>query len=682
MSLTPHSSRSSSYSTTRNLFESFSYHSTVNRFPLYLESSHIILPTSPPVPHRRAPKPPIYKPRRHRKRHLRMFEPARSGLFTVCEEEELSNYSNSQKHFDTSTASNRNSDNMRESTDSLDVPQDVGEHDMEMDDLHSHTTIGLGIKDGKVKEEKATADGDGNADGDERRTSWESNETSGTNTTQEDDTLLTPNLTEDDDPFSSPMKSRETLPTPLSFTLPPIQVISPPTDPIPSLGSAFELAPGPSFSYPSNEPDPWSRPCPNSSEELCGPFPLPPSYRSAHPFSAEALACSSTLPNDHAILSLDGPLFRRNVPPPRRLDLDLTCSPTSLSSKYRLPIVQHSNGLLPGAEITDPISHRSYTKPTRIQSMSKAQQAHRALSSAIYLEEFSNVRPEEAFAALILEAGEEDLILSESSEQVDIYTFPLPPIRSTLTPEPRTPLSADLRTPEFSYHAINDGTDMNYSFFENEMKQVNPREYGNEQGRKSEKRTADDFYTPELKYPRMPSPPATPYVSTRKPIEYTLSSHSVLQSWSQQDSSTTTSSGSHSRVDRARRNEERENQLDSPISLKSSWSFASISSRSSSPQSSSPIDSSPSCYSTESYVPMTELSPTKMSNSYSSRSLLLSTTSSTSSITSIRSNKSDSLESVPSSPSGSRRSSGSSRGRKLPSRPKIPSMFLSTSTIV
>ncbi|ORY23997.1 hypothetical protein BCR39DRAFT_339045 [Naematelia encephala] len=49
--------------------------------------SHL-LPISPPAPHRRAPHPPSWKPRRRRSRHLRMRSPAHSGLFTVCEVDE------------------------------------------------------------------------------------------------------------------------------------------------------------------------------------------------------------------------------------------------------------------------------------------------------------------------------------------------------------------------------------------------------------------------------------------------------------------------------------------------------------------------------------------------------------------------------------------------------------------
>jgi hypothetical protein len=47
-----------------------------------------LIPISPPAPHRRAPRPPTYTPRRSRSRHIRMREPARCGLFTVCEVDE------------------------------------------------------------------------------------------------------------------------------------------------------------------------------------------------------------------------------------------------------------------------------------------------------------------------------------------------------------------------------------------------------------------------------------------------------------------------------------------------------------------------------------------------------------------------------------------------------------------
>ncbi|WVR04722.1 hypothetical protein IAU60_001733 [Kwoniella sp. DSM 27419] len=43
---------------------------------------------SPPVPHRRAPKPPTYSPRRDRPNHINMREPASCGLFTVTENDE------------------------------------------------------------------------------------------------------------------------------------------------------------------------------------------------------------------------------------------------------------------------------------------------------------------------------------------------------------------------------------------------------------------------------------------------------------------------------------------------------------------------------------------------------------------------------------------------------------------
>ncbi|KAK6903600.1 hypothetical protein I203_107105 [Kwoniella mangroviensis CBS 8507] len=45
-------------------------------------------PISPPAPHRRAPRPPVYSPRRNRARHINMKEPAQLGLFTVLEFEE------------------------------------------------------------------------------------------------------------------------------------------------------------------------------------------------------------------------------------------------------------------------------------------------------------------------------------------------------------------------------------------------------------------------------------------------------------------------------------------------------------------------------------------------------------------------------------------------------------------
>ncbi|OCF33874.1 hypothetical protein I316_04586 [Kwoniella heveanensis BCC8398] len=53
---------------------------------LYISSS--LIPISPPAPHRKAPKPPNYSPRRDRPRHIHMREPASCGLFTVAEDEE------------------------------------------------------------------------------------------------------------------------------------------------------------------------------------------------------------------------------------------------------------------------------------------------------------------------------------------------------------------------------------------------------------------------------------------------------------------------------------------------------------------------------------------------------------------------------------------------------------------
>ncbi|WVF69671.1 hypothetical protein IAT40_004450 [Kwoniella sp. CBS 6097] len=53
-----------------------------------LYSSSSLIPISPPAPHRKAPKPPTYSPRRHRPRHIQMREPASCGLFTVAEDEE------------------------------------------------------------------------------------------------------------------------------------------------------------------------------------------------------------------------------------------------------------------------------------------------------------------------------------------------------------------------------------------------------------------------------------------------------------------------------------------------------------------------------------------------------------------------------------------------------------------
>ncbi|WWD21585.1 hypothetical protein CI109_106071 [Kwoniella shandongensis] len=50
-------------------------------FPAY----PTVLPISPPAPHRKAPQPPTYSPRRRRARHIRMREPAQCGLFTVSE---------------------------------------------------------------------------------------------------------------------------------------------------------------------------------------------------------------------------------------------------------------------------------------------------------------------------------------------------------------------------------------------------------------------------------------------------------------------------------------------------------------------------------------------------------------------------------------------------------------------
>lgn len=46
------------------------------------------LPVSPPAPHRRAPAPPAFSPRRRRARHMRLSEPASKGLFTLKEVDE------------------------------------------------------------------------------------------------------------------------------------------------------------------------------------------------------------------------------------------------------------------------------------------------------------------------------------------------------------------------------------------------------------------------------------------------------------------------------------------------------------------------------------------------------------------------------------------------------------------
>ncbi|WVQ98177.1 hypothetical protein IAU59_005299 [Kwoniella sp. CBS 9459] len=54
----------------------------------FLYPSSALMPISPPAPHRKAPKPPSYSPRRNRPRHIEMREPASCGLFTVAEDEE------------------------------------------------------------------------------------------------------------------------------------------------------------------------------------------------------------------------------------------------------------------------------------------------------------------------------------------------------------------------------------------------------------------------------------------------------------------------------------------------------------------------------------------------------------------------------------------------------------------
>jgi len=65
---------------------------TVQRFPVYdftfQSPSPLPSPTypAPSTPHRKAPSPPAYSPRRARARHIRMQEPAKLGLFTVEEE--------------------------------------------------------------------------------------------------------------------------------------------------------------------------------------------------------------------------------------------------------------------------------------------------------------------------------------------------------------------------------------------------------------------------------------------------------------------------------------------------------------------------------------------------------------------------------------------------------------------
>ncbi|WVW78316.1 hypothetical protein I302_100270 [Kwoniella bestiolae CBS 10118] len=64
-------------------------HSTEEYLPDISNSFFPSIPISPPAPHRRAPKPPVYSPRRNRARHINMKEPAQLGLFTVLESEEV-----------------------------------------------------------------------------------------------------------------------------------------------------------------------------------------------------------------------------------------------------------------------------------------------------------------------------------------------------------------------------------------------------------------------------------------------------------------------------------------------------------------------------------------------------------------------------------------------------------------
>lgn len=109
--------------------------------------SHLTIPITPP---RKAPAPPTYSPRRRRARHIRMKEPAKSGLFTL-EEEEFEAMSQEEKKkqkrsswgwssafsFSPSGSEDELATPVHERADPFDMPLDV---DMEVD-IEVHTPI-------------------------------------------------------------------------------------------------------------------------------------------------------------------------------------------------------------------------------------------------------------------------------------------------------------------------------------------------------------------------------------------------------------------------------------------------------------------------------------------------------------------------------------------------------------
>ncbi|KAK8847494.1 hypothetical protein IAR55_005352 [Kwoniella newhampshirensis] len=86
------------------------------------DSTAAFLPISPPAPHRRAPRPPQYAPRRRRARHINMREPAQCGLFTVSE---LPEYEMMSEHEEKAQAKDIFSSPTRGNKIIHDVPKDV-----------------------------------------------------------------------------------------------------------------------------------------------------------------------------------------------------------------------------------------------------------------------------------------------------------------------------------------------------------------------------------------------------------------------------------------------------------------------------------------------------------------------------------------------------------------------------
>ena len=490
-----------------------------NVFSLDLNVNTRTLPISPPAPHRRAPKPPTFTPRRRRGRHMPIREPALSGLFTVTEEAEPCSPVSPKASTRSTPESDIRIPSASASSECLapsphlsfraentsDFPQDV-DMDVDMEEIL--------LSDVDVR-------------GRDRRASWESTDSRSSDSRSSDESLhvITPNL-EEDDPFFSPSPFTlgrtaaewPELSTP-ALVLPNTSepaIAEPTPAQLPSLGSAFKLPSSAPFHLGQASGDLFNK----SLLQLAD-------GDSAHPFSAAALASTSTLPRDFGARSWSGnaPLFRRSAPPPPRLDLAsdrrrLSMSPRSVAAKRQ--------ELLPPAEI---ISKRESPRtPTRsgprppknrmashpLQSSPEVRRAHHSLSRV--LDGYHAIDPQRAFASLVIEAGESSDDISSASDTDDEafaqlgMAFPLPPIRSSLPSgspfsaksspdEPDTPWSADLRTPDSA---------------------------------------KDGFSTPPLQYPRLKSAvmPPTPFVPLRKhdgesvPGRWQMSSHDVLQGWS------------------------------------------------------------------------------------------------------------------------------------------------------